>query len=120
MVSKFRESSLLTSHVRRLPRSLGALDNMTSIRRVQVSIAFGLAIFLFAQSGEAQSTEGAPRCGTGVHESEAKGVVLFPHDQIFCPLIADPKEPHSRAFCAARFGRLAIRLARTRKLAPLD
>src|SRR5262245_36312764 len=70
---------------------------MASIHRVQVSIAFGLAIFLFAQSGEAQSTEDAPRCGTGVHEAEAKGIVLFPHDQIFCPLIADPKEPHSFA-----------------------
>ena len=70
---------------------------MTRIRRVQVSIAFGLAIFLFAQSGEAQSTDDVPRCGTGVHEGEATGVVLFPHDQIFCPLIADPKEPHSFA-----------------------
>jgi hypothetical protein len=70
---------------------------MTRIRRVQVSIALGLAVFLFAQSGEAQSADDAPRCGTGVHEGEATGVVLFPHDQIFCPLIADPKEPHSFA-----------------------
>jgi hypothetical protein len=33
----------------------------------------------------------------GVHESEAVGVVGFPQDQIFCPLIADPKEPRSFA-----------------------
>src|SRR6185436_21081639 len=70
---------------------------MTSIRSVQISIACGLAMFLFAQSGEAQSPDDASRCGTGVHEAEAKGVVVFPHDQIFCPLIADPKEPHSFA-----------------------
>src|SRR4029079_7123906 len=70
---------------------------MTSIRSVQISIACGLAMFLFAQSGEAQSPDDASRCGTGVHEGEATGVVLFPHDQIFCPLIADPKEPHSFA-----------------------
>lgn len=40
-------------------------------------------------------TVDAPRCGTGVHESEATGTVGFPEDQIFCPLIADPKEPRS-------------------------
>ena len=39
----------------------------------------------------------APRCGTGVHESEAIGVHGFPQDQIFCPIIADPKEPRSFA-----------------------
>ena len=40
-------------------------------------------------------TVDAPRCGTGVHQSEATGTVGFPQDQIFCPLIADPKEPRS-------------------------
>jgi uncharacterized protein DUF1207 len=40
-------------------------------------------------------TVNAPRCGTGVHESEATGSVAFPENQIFCPLIADPKEPRS-------------------------
>jgi hypothetical protein len=44
----------------------------------------------------AQTIE-APRCGTGVHESEAIGVVGFPQDQIFCPIIADPKDPRSFA-----------------------
>jgi len=32
-----------------------------------------------------------------VHESEAIGVVGFPQDEIFCPLIADPKYPRSFA-----------------------
>ena len=45
----------------------------------------------------AAQTVNAPLCGTGVHESEAIGVVGFPQDQIFCPLIADPKQPRSFA-----------------------
>ena len=43
----------------------------------------------------AAQTSNAPRCGAGVHESEALGVVGFPQDQIFCPTIADPKEARS-------------------------
>src|SRR4051812_34841457 len=42
-------------------------------------------------------TSNAPRCGTGVHETESVGTVGFPQDQIFCPIIADPKEPRSFA-----------------------
>jgi hypothetical protein len=33
----------------------------------------------------------------GVHESEAQGTVGFPQDSIYCPAIADPKEPSSFA-----------------------
>jgi hypothetical protein len=40
-------------------------------------------------------TVNAPRCGSGVHPSEASGFVGFPEDQIFCPVLADPKEPRS-------------------------
>src|SRR4029078_4690013 len=47
-----------------------------------------------AAPARAQTVD-APRCGTGVHESEATGTVGFPEDQIFCPLIADPKEARS-------------------------
>ena len=50
----------------------------------------------FANAATAQSST-APRCGTGVHDADATGVVWFPFDQIFCPLIADPKEPRSFA-----------------------
>jgi hypothetical protein len=53
-------------------------------------------LFCLAGRASGQSIE-APRCGTGVHESEAIGVHGFPQDQIFCPLIADPKEPRSFA-----------------------
>jgi hypothetical protein len=51
-----------------------------------------IAITVFAGSGQAQ-TVAATRCSTGVHEAEAMGRVFFPQDHIFCPLLADPKEP---------------------------
>ena len=57
-------------------------------------ITFMIAVFLFTQSVEAQAIV-ASRCTTGVHEAEALGTVSFPHDQMFCPLLADPKEPRS-------------------------
>jgi len=71
---------------------------MTHEHRHHVSILFATlfatAVLLSARSAAAQ-TEQAPRCGTGVHQEEATGPVLFPQDQIFCPTIADPKEPRS-------------------------
>jgi hypothetical protein len=67
---------------------------VTHWRRHCVPILIATAVLLFARSAAAQ-TEQAPRCGTGVHEEEAVGPVLFPQDQIFCPTIADPKEPRS-------------------------
>jgi hypothetical protein len=56
--------------------------------------ALAAVLLICARAAEAQ-TPGAPRCGTGVHEAEATGTVFFPEDQIFCPLIADPKEARS-------------------------
>jgi hypothetical protein len=53
-------------------------------------------VLLFAYSAAAQ-TSSPPRCGTGVHEAEALGTVFFPEDQIFCPVLADPKEARSFA-----------------------
>jgi len=61
----------------------------------QFALASGVVLCL-AGPAFAQTIE-APRCGTGVHESEAIGVHGFPQDQIFCPIIADPKEPRSFA-----------------------
>ena len=43
----------------------------------------------------AAQTAPAPRCGTGVHDAEARGAVYLPQDQIFCPILADPKEARS-------------------------
>ena len=59
-----------------------------------VSALAAIGIVLFAASSAAQTIE-APRCGAGVHESEALGAVAFPQDQIFCPTLADPKEARS-------------------------
>jgi len=67
---------------------------MTVLSPHRVSIAFVIVVLLCVPSAEAQ-TVGAPRCGAGVHEAEAEGMVLFPQDQIFCPLLADPKEPRT-------------------------
>lgn len=61
----------------------------------ELALASGV-LFCLAGRASGQTIE-APRCGTGVHESEAIGVHGFPQDQIFCPLIADPKYPRSFA-----------------------
>jgi hypothetical protein len=53
-----------------------------------------VCLTLLANHASAQTAD-APRCGAGVHESEATGTVGFPEDQIFCPLLADPKEARS-------------------------
>jgi hypothetical protein len=63
-------------------------------RHPAIMVVLATAVLLSAH-GVAAQTAAAPRCGTGVHEEEAVGPVLFPQDQIFCPTIADPKEPRS-------------------------
>jgi hypothetical protein len=65
-------------------------------RRYGVSTLLVIILLAFAQRSEAQ-TANAPRCGAGVHEADATGTVFFPQDHLFCPLIADPKEPRSFA-----------------------
>jgi hypothetical protein len=57
-------------------------------------LAFVIVLVSPAVPAGAQTVD-APRCGTGVHASEATGTVGFPENQIFCPLIADPKEARS-------------------------
>ena len=60
----------------------------------QVALAVVGVLLILAPGANAQTPD-APRCGAGVHESEAFGVVGFPEDQIFCPIAADPKEARS-------------------------
>jgi len=68
---------------------------MTNRRHyLRVSLAFVSIMLTLAARAETQTPD-APRCGTGVHEDEATGTVFFPQDQIFCPLIGDPKEARS-------------------------
>ena len=59
-------------------------------------LAFIVLVLVAVTHDEAAAqTVNVLRCGTGVHESEASGTIGFPQDQIFCPLLADPKEPRS-------------------------
>jgi hypothetical protein len=69
-----------------------------SASRCRYLFPIGVAIVLLLRNapGMAQTTS-APRCGAGVHPAEAEGTTFFPHDQIFCPLLADPKEARSFA-----------------------
>jgi uncharacterized protein DUF1207 len=68
---------------------------MTGARRLESAVALsGILLLLTVGRVEAQTVD-APRCGTGVHEAQATGTVGFPEDQIFCPLLADPKEARS-------------------------
>lgn len=67
---------------------------MTNAVRAPLNVTLMLILLAWAQPSEGQTPE-APRCGTGVHEEQAEGTVLLPEDQIFCPLLADPKEPRS-------------------------
>ena len=70
--------------------------------RLIVTVIAALGVAVFAADGAAQ-TSNAPRCGAGVHESQALGLVGFPDDQIFCPTVADPKE--ARSFVSLLRGR---------------
>ena len=68
---------------------------MTGARRLEGAVTVsGLLLLLTVGRVEAQAVD-APRCGAGVHEAQATGTVGFPEDQIFCPLVADPKEARS-------------------------
>jgi hypothetical protein len=69
---------------------------MRTAKRLLSSACLVLAVFGLGRSAAAQTPD-APRCGTGVHEEQAHGTVLLPDDQIFCALLADPKEPRSFA-----------------------
>jgi hypothetical protein len=65
-------------------------------RKRYVVRAVSVAILVLVAGGQADAQDlSRLRCGTGVHDSEATGTVAFPQDQIFCPLLADPKEPRS-------------------------
>ncbi|MBT8338151.1 MAG: DUF1207 domain-containing protein [Gemmatimonadetes bacterium] len=48
---------------------------------------------LFAAPAAAQ--EAAPWCFSGFHPGEVSGTVFLPEGDLFCPLLADPKEEHS-------------------------
>jgi hypothetical protein len=74
---------------------------------MRVSSAAWLTAILWASSAAAQSV-GSSRCAPGVHAAEASGAVLLPQDQIFCALLADPKEARTFAsYLRGEFGTVA-------------
>jgi hypothetical protein len=66
-------------------------------RLTVVVLAGVIGVLAAAPRGAAAQQTNAPICGVGVHEEEGTGVVAFPQDSIFCPILADPKEPRSFA-----------------------
>lgn len=63
--------------------------------RSRCRLALSLVLAAALPSPAAAAAPPPLRCGTGVHESESSGFVLFPQGGIFCPLVADPKAPRS-------------------------
>jgi hypothetical protein len=66
---------------------------MTSFRRISTAL---VALLALAGSRGAIAQQ-APRfsCSTGIHAGETLGFVAVPEGDLFCPLVADPKDPHS-------------------------
>jgi hypothetical protein len=48
-----------------------------------------------APSGAAAQALPTTECGAFVHAGEARGLVWLPQDDVFCPRLADPKEPRT-------------------------
>ena len=67
---------------------------MSHWRVVHCWIIVTIGVVVSVPPAEAQVV-GASLCGAGLHLEEADGTVFFPQDPIFCPLLADPKEPRS-------------------------
>ena len=79
---------------------------MTFRSDLHTLLMFTIAFLMLSGSLEAQVV-GASRCSPGIHEEEADGTVFLPDDAIFCPLIADPKEPRSFvSYLRGEFGTL--------------
>jgi Protein of unknown function (DUF1207) len=63
--------------------------------RVVLALLIGAVVLAAPRVGEAQTPVSFSRCAPGVHDEESHGTVGFPQDSIFCPLLADPKEPRT-------------------------
>ncbi len=54
-----------------------------------------LSVVLVMAGAAPSAAQQASACAGGVHEEEASGFVVLPQDRLFCPLLADPKEPRT-------------------------
>ena len=68
---------------------------MRTGRCVQSALAATAALAVLAAGAMAQQPRS--RCGAVLHAEEATGFIVFPQDELFCPLLADPKQPRSFA-----------------------
>jgi hypothetical protein len=59
------------------------------------ALAATAALAMTAAGAAAQ--EHRSRCGAALHAEEAAGFIAFPQDELFCPLLGDPKQPRSFA-----------------------
>ena len=62
--------------------------------RTAVAAASAATIVLAFEPLDAQSSY-PDRCGTGIARTEQAGYTPLPRGDVFCPLVADPKAPHS-------------------------
>jgi uncharacterized protein DUF1207 len=72
-----------------------AITSTEVVTRVVIALLTGAVILAAPRVGHAQPPVPFSRCAPGVHDAESHGTVGFPQDSIFCPLLADPKEPRS-------------------------
>jgi Protein of unknown function (DUF1207) len=68
---------------------------MRTGRCVPSALAATAALAVLAAGAAGQ--EHRSRCGAALHAEEATGFIVFPQDELFCPLIGDPKQPRSFA-----------------------
>ncbi len=60
-------------------------------------VAFGLASLVALLAAPAAAQTATPWCFSGFHPGETSGTIGLPEGDLFCPLLADPKEEHSFA-----------------------
>jgi Protein of unknown function (DUF1207) len=61
----------------------------------QVAAGTLAALVCFVSTSVAAQNSYPERCGTGLSRTEQPGYTPLPRGDVFCPLVADPKAPHS-------------------------
>lgn len=70
------------------------------VGRMTLKLRSAVAVLLLATTGAVGGPLSAQdsfpeRCGTGIASTEKPGYTPLPRGDVFCPLVADPKAPHS-------------------------
>jgi hypothetical protein len=61
----------------------------------KTSAVIGLLAMFAPGTLAGQEIVGQTRCLPGLHQDQARGWIALPDDALFCPLLADPKQPRS-------------------------